>query len=309
MRKISLIFTLSVLLLGFSCSAPDKTPFPKASDYNFFVVSDMGMTGELSPIATAKEVSKLADVLKPRFVINSGDMFHNVGVKDTADALWQIGFEDLFEGNNLNVDFYGTLGNHEYYGNPQALVDYTLKGERWKMPSRYYTLVKKVDSLTSMRIIVLDTSPFLESYRKNPQYKEVLSQDTKKQFMWLDSVLNVSHETWKIVIGHHPIYSSIFGDHGNTKELQADVEPLLKKYKVDFYFSGHVHTFQHNQAGGIDYVVTTSGSKKRFANPWLQTKFTAKSLGFTLCSITSSGFRVSFINEKGEELYSFLRKH
>ncbi|MFZ4457138.1 MAG: metallophosphoesterase [Bacteroidales bacterium] len=309
MKKNYQIVLLFLAVFAIACTSPDKTPFPKASDYNFFVVSDMGMTGEFSPIATAKEVSKLADELKPRFVINSGDMFHDVGVKDTADALWDIGFEQLFEGPNLNLNFYGTLGNHEYYGNPQALVDYSLKSKRWKMPARYYTVVKQIDAKNSLRIVVLDTSPFLEKYRAKSAYKAVLTQDPQKQVVWLDSVLNASHETWKIVVGHHPIYSTMFGDHGNTTEVQKAVEPLLKKYNVDFYFAGHVHTFQHNQADGVDYIVTTSGSKKRFANPWLNNKFYAKSLGFTLCSITSSGFRVSFVNEKGEEIYSYLKKH
>lgn len=309
MRKIGLFLILSCAIVIAGCSSPDKTPFPKASDYNFFVVSDMGMSGEFTPVATAHEVSVMADSLRPRFVINSGDMFHNVGVKDTADALWEIGFEELFEGKNLQLDFYGTLGNHEYYGNPQALIDYTHKSSRWKMPSRYYTLVKQVDAKTSLRIVVLDTSPFLESYREKPGYKAVLTQDPKKQVVWLDSVLNSSHETWKIVVGHHPISSSMFGDHGNTKELERDVEPLLKKYGVDFYFCGHVHTFQHNRQHGMDYIVTTSGSKKRFANPWIYSKFYAKSIGFTLCSITPAGFRVSFLNENGKELYSYTKKH
>ncbi|MDD2797489.1 MAG: metallophosphoesterase [Bacteroidales bacterium] len=309
MKKLNKILLLCVVLTFGACSSHEKAPFPKATDYNFFVVSDMGMTGNLSPIATAKEVSFLADSLKPRFIINSGDMFHNSGVKDTADQLWTIGFEDLFEGKSLNLDFYGTLGNHEYYGNPQALVDYSLKGGRWKMPARYYTLVKTINETTTLRIIVLDTSPFLESYRKKPAYKEVLSQDTNRQVAWLDSVLQSSHETWKIVVGHHPVYSSIFGDHGDTKELIKQVDPLMHKYGVDYYFAGHVHTFQHNEVDGIDYIVTTSGCKKRFSNPWYYTVFDAKSLGFTLCSITPAGFRVSFINEKGEEIYSYRRKH
>ena len=269
----------------------------------------MGKAGDFYPTAVGHEVGLMADSLKPRFVINSGDMFHGAGVKDSADRLWKIGFEELFSSPSLNINFYATIGNHEYIGNPQALVDYAKKGGRWKMPARYYTVVEKIDSVTSLRIVILDTSPFLESYRKKDQYKQVLTQDTKKQVVWLDSVLQSSHETWKIVIGHHPIYSSIFGDHGNTKEILQQVDPLLHKYGVDFYFGGHVHTFQHNVVDGMNYIVTTSGSKKRFSNPWYYTQFHAKSLGFTLCSITPAGFRVSFINENGEELYSFRKKH
>lgn len=305
---LSLVKTAAIVLaiLFTACSSPEKTPFPKATDYNFFVISDCGKTGNLSPDVTAKEVNRLADILRPRFVINSGDNFHDVGVKDTLDPLWKIGFENLYTTPSLNIDFYGTIGNHEYMGNPQALVDYTHCSSRWKVPARYYTVSKTIDSTTTLRIIVLDTSPFLESYQKKDQYKEVRSQDTKKQVAWLDSVLKVSKEKWKIVIGHHPIYTSDLG-HGNTNELIDQVDPLLRKYNVDFYFCGHVHSFQHLSRKGMDYIVTSSACKPRRSNPWFYTKFHARSLGFTLCSVSKEGFRVSFINEKGDELYDFRK--
>lgn len=307
MKKNKYIFLVASLLLFVACSSPEKTPFPSKVEYNFMVVSDMGKTGDFSPEATAHEVAIMADSLHPRFMINSGDMFHGNGVKDTNDVLWQIGFEKLFSTKSLMVDWYSTIGNHEYFGNPQALVDYAKKGGRWIMPERYYTVVKQVNPETSLRIIVLDTSPFEKKYRKDVRYKSVWSQDQKKQVVWLDSVLQTSHETWKIVVGHHPIYTADFG-HGNTKGLIDEVDPILHKYNVDFYFCGHIHKFEHTLRKGMNYIVTTSGSKKRATNPWLYTQFYAKSLGFTLCSITSKGFRVSFINERGEELYSFLKK-
>ncbi len=307
MEKNKNIFWVALLLLCVACSSPEKTPFPKKTDYNFMVVSDMGKTGEFTPMATAHEVGVMADSLNPHFMINSGDMFHGNGVKDTNDVLWQTGFEKLFPGKSLMVDWYSAIGNHEYFGNPQALVDYAQKGGRWKMPARYYTLVKQIDAKTTLRIVVLDTSPYEKKYRKDDRYRAVWNQDEKKQTLWLDSVLHASHETWKIVVGHHPIYTADFG-HGNTQGLIDEVDPVLRKYKVDFYFCGHIHKFEHTLRKGMNYIVTTTGSKKRAVNPWFYTRFYAKSLGFTLCSITPTGFRVSFINERGEELYSYLKK-
>ncbi len=307
MSKLNNFLLPVLLLLVVACGNSEKTPFPKKTDYNFMVVSDMGKTDNLSPEVTAHEVAIMADSLHPRFMINSGDMFHGSGVKDTSDRLWQIGFEKLFPTKSLMVDWYSTIGNHESFGNPQALVDYAKKGGRWKMPARYYTLVKRVDAKTTLRIVVLDTSPYEKKYRKDKRYKAIWNQDEKRQTIWLDSVLHASHETWKIVVGHHPIYTGDFG-HGNTQGLIDEVDPILHKYNVDFYFCGHIHKFEYTLRKGMNYIVTTSGSKKRAANPWLYTQFYAKSLGFTLCSITPKGFRVSFINERGEELYSFLKK-
>lgn len=45
---------------------------------------------------------------------------------------------------------------------------------------------------------------------------------------------------WIFVIAHRPIYQ---GD-GVTNNLQDAIEKLLKKYKVDIYFAGHVHSYE-----------------------------------------------------------------
>ncbi len=299
---------IATIFFFYSCADSTGGPFPTKNDYNFFIFSDMGATGEFTSDLVSHTASVLGDTLHPRFIISSGDTFHDNGVRDTSDLFWKVRFENVFKGKSLRVDWLPTLGNHEYLGNPQALVDYSLKEGRWKMPSRYYTLVKHIDSKTSLRIVILDTSPFIQKYRKKEIYKEVLSQNPQKQVLWLDSVLASSHETWKIVVGHHPIYTTDLG-HGDTDELINDIVPLIRKYNIDFYFSGHVHSFQHLNREGVDYIVTTSACKKRLATPWFFTKYYATSLGFTLCSISNRGFRVSFINEQGKEIYSYIKTH
>lgn len=45
-----------------------------------------------------------------------------------------------------------------------------------------------------------------------------------------------------VVAGHHPIFSS--SSHGNTKCLIQRLKPLLEKYLVTAYFSGHDHNLQ-----------------------------------------------------------------
>ena len=40
--------------------------------------------------------------------------------------------------------WYGVLGNHEYRGNTQAMMDYSEISRRWNMPDRYYTLLRAV---------------------------------------------------------------------------------------------------------------------------------------------------------------------
>jgi predicted MPP superfamily phosphohydrolase len=298
------IILLVFLLTG--CRSKPVIESPAANAYNFFVVSDMGSSGPYREDSVAHTVNRLAKVLHPQFVVNQGDFFHNNGVKDTLDPLWSAQFEQMFSAPELQLKWYSIIGNHEYIGNPQALVDYGKHNARWTMPSRNYTFVKQVDSLTSVRFVMLDTSPFVYIYRFDSKYHQIKSQDPDKTVAFADSVLSHSKETWKVVVGHHPIYTSDFVQ-GNTYDLIYRIAPLLRKYKVDFYLNGHVHKFEHLQRDGIDYMVTTTGMKPRWTNPWFYARYVGHSLGFTVCSVTHKEFCFYFVNEKGETVYSYKR--
>jgi len=301
------LFLVLLALLFAGCKPNPVVETPSAAGYNFFVVSDMGSSGPYREDTVAYMVNKLAGVLHPKFVINQGDFFHDQGVKDTLDPLWTAQFEKMFTAPGLNVKWYSIIGNHEYIGNPQALVDYGKHNARWTMPARNYTFVQRVDSATTIRFVMLDTAPFVLFYHHDPKYHEVNSQDTRKTVAFADSVLAQSHETWKVVVGHHPIYTSDF-NQGNTYGLIEQIDPLLRKYKVDFYLNGHVHKFEHLQREGIDYMITTTGIKPRWTNPWFFTRYVKRSLGFTVCSVTAHDFAFFYINEKGETLYSYRKQ-
>ena len=82
---------------------------------------------------------------------------------------------------------------------------------------------------------------FVNQYLQNPNGFNDLVYKTQKS---INSVLTNSTETWKIVIGHHPIYSGGFG-HGNKEELINQLKPILEKNKVQMYFCGHSHSSQY----------------------------------------------------------------
>lgn len=302
---VALVF--SFLVMG-CASKQTPEPLPKASNYNFFIISDMGETLHYGNDSVAAILNKLAPVVQPRFIISSGDFFHNDGVKSVEDSLWPLMTAKIFASPFMKVDVYPIDGNHEYIGNPQAPVDYSAINPHWKMEARDYTFVKKIDSTTSVRFVMIDTSPFVEKYKNDPKYHSVKLQDWRKTVVFLDSVLRVSHEEWKIVVGHHPIYTSDFGQ-GSTYELIKYIDPLLKKYKVDMYFSGHIHKFEHVHRDGFDYFTTTNGgSVPRIATPWFYTRFVKKTLGFTVCSVSKDQFSVYFVNKSGNVVYTFHKK-
>jgi tartrate-resistant acid phosphatase type 5 len=48
---------------------------------------------------------------------------------------------------------------------------------------------------------------------------------------------------WLLVVGHYPVFSA--GEHGDTDELLTYLLPLIKKYNVSAYISGHDHISEH----------------------------------------------------------------
>jgi Calcineurin-like phosphoesterase len=114
--------------------------------------------------------------------------------------------------------------------------------------------------------IIAFKQPFVNPsyYYHKPGFPDIPAQDTAKQLAWLADVLAHSKEQWKLVFGHHPIFSA--GTvHGNTPELIARIKPLLEKYHAQVYFSGHDHDLQHlkEKGGDIDYILNGAGGEPR----------------------------------------------
>ena len=96
----------------------------------------------------------------------------------------------------------------------------------------------------------------MSSARFNRIYAELSKEN---QLEWLERALSSSTSTWKIVIGHYPIFSN--GVHGNTEELYPLAE-MFKKYKVNLYVSGHDHNICHREDGGVHHIVSGCGCRK-----------------------------------------------
>lgn len=59
----------------------------------------------------------------------------------------------------------------------------------------------------------------------------------------MDSALKESNAKWKIVVGHHGIRSA--GQHGDTKELVAQLLPILEVFDHSSSFVNKFHFFFH----------------------------------------------------------------
>ncbi len=290
-------------------TAPDSTIKEEDNALSFIIVGDWGRCGEYNQQEVGDQMDVYTGKADAQFIISTGDNFYDKGVRSVSDPLWKDSFEEIYKGANLRREWFVVLGNHDYEGNPQAEVDYTKVSRRWNMPARYFTFSKQVNDTASVRFIFLDTSPFVKKYHKEKgEYADLAKQDTAKQVKWLDSVLASSTEKWKIVVGHHPVFSSS-KKHGDTEELKVWLKPMLEKYKVQVYFAGHDHDLQHQKPAesSVDYIVSGGGSENRPASTYEHTKFAEGTSGFVLATLKADSLKLNFIDYTGKVIYKASR--
>lgn len=278
------------------------------SGYNFIIANDLGRNGYLDQKIIAETMGEWAGKADIHFIAAAGDIHHFNGVASITDPLWMTNYELIYSHPELMLDWFPILGNHEYKGNTQAVLDYSKVSRRWVMPARYYTLVKEVDENTSVRLIFIDTPPLINKYRTDTnEYPDAHLQDDKAQLHFVDSVLSVSKEKWKIVIGHHPVYAQTSKDENERLDLQSNLDPILRKYHADIYVCGHIHNFQHivRPDSPVQYIVNSSGSGSRKVKSIDGTVFCSDQSGFSICSIHKNKLTLYFIDKDGNELYSF----
>ena len=129
------------------------------------------------------------------------------------------------------IDWFPVLGNHEYRGNTQAVLEYSNISRRWSMPARYYTKVFNEEG-TTVRVVWLDTAPIINKYRNEKEtYPDACKQNREKQLAWVDSVLTASKEDWVVVVGHHPIYAETPKDTSERDDLQKYLEKHPEQYR------------------------------------------------------------------------------
>jgi len=81
---------------------------------------------------------------------------YDTGVSDVEDPQFQSKFEETFTALSLQVPWYLVAGNHDYYGNVDAQIEYSQRSERWNFPNYYYKQTIEKDDL-SLAILSIDT--------------------------------------------------------------------------------------------------------------------------------------------------------
>ena len=277
---------------------------------NFYLANDLGRNGYYDQKPIAELMGRMAEAIDIEFVVTAGDVHHFEGVRSVDDPLWMTNYELIYSHPDLMLPWYPILGNHEYRGNTQAVIDYSNVSARWQMPARYYTKVMEEDGIT-VRLVMTDTPPMIDKYRKDTdKYPDAGKQDLNAQLEWVDSVLTVAKEDWVIVVGHHPIYADTDKNDTERTDMQRRLDTILRKHgNVDFYICGHIHNFQHIRMpeSDIDYVVNSSGSLSREVKPVDGTVFCSDATGYSLITVDKDEIDLHMIDRDGKVIHTVKR--
>lgn len=145
-----------------------------------------------------------------------------------------------------------------------------------------------------------------------------------RQIKWFEEALAQSRARWKIVLLHHPLYSSAKG-HGaqkvgaNGAELEISrtlqnlrlIDPLLQQYGISVVLAGHDHLYERIEPRGrVFHFTSGAGAKLRKGDlnrkrlPIYHACGITTQLSFMLFSVEPGRLRYWAIGENGNSLDS-----
>ncbi len=212
--------------------------------------------------------------------VTVGDNFYSAGVTGPNDRRWEHEFDPLY--GPMRIRVFPTLGNHDWVFADSPASEIAHQSSQWRMPADRYTFVAG-----PVQFFAIDTNLISHA-----------------QLAWLDREIGRSTAHWKVVYGHHPIYSD--GAHGDEPGLRDALMPILRG-RVNVYLCGHDHDLQHiAPEDGVHFVlVGGGGAQPRPVTPGARSLFAASKNGFGVIEATRSALTVTFVGEDLSTLNRF----
>jgi regulation of enolase protein 1 (concanavalin A-like superfamily) len=257
---------------------------------HFAVIGDFSSDEQTAP---TRDVANLVKSWNPDFVATVGDNNYPDGASSTIDAnvgQWYHQFISPYSGaygaGATANEFFPAIGNHDYNssaGYSPYLNYFNLPGNE-----RYYTTVQK-----DVQIFVVNS----ESHEPDG------TSSSSTQASWLKGALAASTSKWKIVLFHHPAYSS--GSIGSNTFMQWP----FQQWGATAVISGHDHDYERIIKSGFPYFVdglggesivgfgkAVSGSAVRYQGDY----------GAMLIDSNSASITFKFINRSGQLIDSYM---
>ncbi|PWA82757.1 purple acid phosphatase 17 [Artemisia annua] len=278
---------------------------------SFLVVGDWGRRGLYNQSSVAYQMGNVGEKLKVDFIVSTGDNFYDSGLIDEDDPAFYDSFTNVYTAASLQKQWYSVLGNHDYRGNALAQLSpvLTQRDNKW-LCMRSFIL-----NAGNVQLLFVDTTPFQDKYfhetDQEYDWRGVLPREEYLATLLndVDVALKESSAKWKIVVGHHTIFSA--GVHGNTEELVDKLLPILQENEVNLYINGHDHCLQHISSSNSELQFITSGAGSKAwrgdINPWNldEMKFYYDGQGFLAAEITENEVYLAFYDIYGNILHKW----
>ena len=280
MKRRKFLYQSAIGGLGFAFASrclsawgDDEITKPNSSPlFSFVALGDVG-TGNIGQLAVAEAMDEYYRQDPFALVLLTGDNIYEDGEIEKVGKTFGRPYRFL---RRNRVPFYAVLGNHDIRTNNGVdQVNYSA----FNMDGRYYTWEKDI-----VQFFALDTN-----------YGTSLSE----QLAWLEENLANSKAVWKIVFGHHPIYSS--GFHGSSDRLIKRLVPLFERYGVQLYLNGHDHNYERTQPiTGTTYLTCGAGAKLRSVGKSDWTAHSVAKLSFVTIDVYPQQLYIQGIGKDGE---------
>jgi len=246
----------------------------------FAVIGDFGAAGK-----NEEAVAKLVNSWKPEFIVTTGDNNYELGLDMTIDANIGQYYHDYigdYKGSSgagsPDNRFFPSIGNHDWgLGSVDPYENYfSLPGNE-----RYYRVLQGPAEFF-----------MLDSDTREP---DGVSSDSI-QGKWLQSALTDSKATYKVVVFHHPVYSS--AEHGSSAWMQWP----FAEWGATLVLNGHDHVYERIVKDGFPYIVDGTGGQSlyNFKTPveGSQVRYNCN-FGALLVDATAKAMTLRFITIKG----------
>ena len=257
-----------------------------ADHLSFAAIGDNGSGGRQA-MAVAGQLAASYQQAPFGLVSLLGDICYYGPIRRRFDDVFIRPMSPLID---AGVEFELAIGNHDgdVYFDDERLIEIENTLELLGTPARYYA-----STHGPADFFYLDSSA-----------PGLLGPDGAVQLEWLDDALSSSTSQWKIVLLHHPVYSS--GAHGPTPRLDELLEPVLRRHHVDLVLAGHDHHYERTvPIAGITYVVSGGGCKTTPVRPQPYTAFAASVLQFLRVEIVGDRLEGRCVGPTGRVLDRF----